>query len=612
MNLKISVNLKIIFLVLSILVVTVGYLIHSSIKIQEQDKINLAYQTQLNETKFLSQNFQSYINNSLNTLRQVASLDLYQQDKKELIENLLKNQTEISRIYLTEVPIDSSELSLYYKSSNEFGDSEEKIVNHWIATRFNLLAKSNYVLSNLANDRGIPQVGVMIADFKYDPTGSKVLILTGVINTKQVFENISYLVEVVDQQGELIFTSDYKNLITKEYNKNLFIKANSNQQNTATLEITNNEIKYLGSFTKLSNNTIFLTSQPLIKVISPIYVTTQKMVIIGLIALCLAILASLKLAKSISKPIESLTLATKKIALGNFNISLKEKSNDEIGDLANSFEMMSTKIQGLLKEQVDKVRLENEMNIAATVQKTLFPENKITTKSIDIFSYSAPASECGGDLWGYFYEKNKLYFIIADATGHGLPSALITVAAKSTLSLIKRMLEKNMTVSPAEVLSYANRSVFETSQGKIMMTCFVGVIDFNEHTLTYSNAGHNPPWVFSGDKIHSLAIPGTRLGESIEQNDFKEKVINLTVGDKIFLYTDGITENANLKGEMFDKKRVRNLLKDNLSKKSSSMIDILVKEFNSFMNKKNLDDDTTIVLMEIKELNKPSEIKEVA
>lgn len=585
--------------------VVVGFLILQSVKMQEEDKISQAYQVQLNETVLLGNSFSSYLTSSLNTLRQMASVDTTSANHQEQINAILKNQKEINRVYLVEVPTDASEMNLLYKSSNEYGENETRLVNDSIVNRFESVTKKGFAIANMSSDRGTPQVGVIISDLKYDETGSKVLALVAVLNLESLFSNNQYLIEVIDSQGDLIYNSDFTKLNTQDYNQSLFQKAKRSTLASSTLEVNDSKnTRQLGSYVKLPYEVTFLTTQPLIKVVSSIYVMTQKMIIAGIITLCLAIIFSLILARRyIVNPIENLKAATNKISKGNFDIKLGAKKNDEIGDLAGSFEIMSSKIKVLLKEQTDKVRLENEMNIAATVQKTLFPEKSILTDTVDIFSHYTPASECGGDLWGYFTNKSKMYFIIADATGHGLPSALITVAAKSTMSLIKRMLEKNINITPAEILSYANRSVFETSQGKIMMTCFVGVIDFETGELTYANAGHNPPWVFSGDKVHSLSLPGTRLGESLEQSDFKEKTISIKPNDKIFLYTDGIVENTNTQGEMFDKKRVRNLVKDNLAMGCSQMLSKLLKEFNSFMvNKKHLDDDTTVVIMDVKKI----------
>lgn len=602
---RIPVNVKIIALISFTVMVVVGFLILQSVKMQEEDKISQAYQVQLNETVLLGNSFSSYLTSSLNTLRQMASVDTTSANHQEQINAILKNQKEINRVYLVEVPTDASEMNLLYKSSNEYGENETRLVNDSIVNRFESVTKKGFAIANMSSDRGTPQVGVIISDLKYDETGSKVLALVAVLNLESLFSNNQYLIEVIDSQGDLIYNSDFTKLNTQDYNQSLFQKAKRSTLASSTLEVNDSKnTRQLGSYVKLPYEVTFLTTQPLIKVVSSIYVMTQKMIIAGIITLCLAIIFSLILARRyIVNPIENLKAATNKISKGNFDIKLGAKKNDEIGDLAGSFEIMSSKIKVLLKEQTDKVRLENEMNIAATVQKTLFPEKSILTDTVDIFSHYTPASECGGDLWGYFTNKSKMYFIIADATGHGLPSALITVAAKSTMSLIKRMLEKNINITPAEILSYANRSVFETSQGKIMMTCFVGVIDFETGELTYANAGHNPPWVFSGDKVHSLSLPGTRLGESLEQSDFKEKTISIKPNDKIFLYTDGIVENTNTQGEMFDKKRVRNLVKDNLAMGCSQMLSKLLKEFNSFMvNKKHLDDDTTVVIMDVKKI----------
>lgn len=607
--LKIPVNLKILAFTTVVLAGAVGYIIQQSITIQQQDKMSHAYQSQLNETILLGDKFNSLIDNSSNSLRQIAALD-WKNPNPASVNSILQNQKEIDRVYLIEVPLVSDqELKTLFKSSNELGDAEEKLVTHSVINRLESLTKTPLSIVNLSADRGTPLVGIIIADLKFDEENNKALAAVAVLKTNNLFAAPEYDIEITDKQGNLIFATDIKTLIsTKPMQIELSQAAWSGQLKTATLEYVLNKDKHLGSYYKLPHDLVFTTSQPLVKILSSVYVTTQKMILIGLLALGLSIIGSFFIARRISGPILSLTDATKQLASGNFKIKIKKKSNDEVGELAQSFELMSTKIEKLLVTEKEKSRLDNEMNIVATVQKTLFPNTNITTDHVDIVSHYAAASECGGDLWGYFTNGSKLYFIIADATGHGLPSALITVSAKSTLSLVKRMLEQNHQITPKEILSYANRSVFETSQGKIMMTCFVGEIDFETGLLTYANAGHNPPWVFSGDKVHSLSIPGTRLGEVSEQVEFKEKTLTLLPGDKIFLYTDGIVENTNSKGEMFDKKRVRNLVKENLKQGIDKTLKVLLTEFKKFIGSKpHLDDDTTVVIMDIKKIQSQKE-----
>lgn len=593
------------------LVVACGYLINSTLNLQSQDKLNHAYQTQLSETSLLADKFNSVLHNSLTEVKQIAALDWNQVSTAGINSTtILQNQKDISRIYVYELSLVSeAQPVLLYKSSNDYGDLEQQAIAQQVVAHVESLAKSKPVVESLATQME-SQVGLIVPDTQQLSNG-KISIFVALINTQNLFSSVDYNIEVVAKNGELVYASDVKTLIVKNYvAPNFLNQAWANRVNSSTVEYEVNQSKQLGAYVKIDYDLLFISSQPLIKIISSVYVTSQKMIVVGLMALSLALLLAVRLSQSISKPIKNLTQATQAIAQGNFKIKIPHKSNDEMGTLASSFEMMSSKIEKLMVTQKEKIRLENEMNIAATVQKTLFPEKEITLEQVDIVSHYTPASECGGDLWSYFESNNKLYFIIADATGHGLPSALITVATKSTLSLVKRMLENNVAVAPKDILAYANRSVHEVSKGSIMMTCFLGMLDLETGELTFSNAGHNAPWLFSGDKVSALSMAGTRLGEKSEQIEFKEKTVIMKPGDKLFLYTDGIVENTNAQGVMFDKKRVRELVKNSLSKGLKVSLNMLLQEFQKFLGtKKTLDDDTTVVFLELKKLKAKKQLE---
>lgn len=605
MKILIPINIKITLPIIVMLIATIWYIVDYSVGIQTQEKLNQTYQIQLNESRYLSNQFKTYTDNSVNTLRQLASLNWEDfETASKQAKSIIQNQSEVERIYLVEVPTDESEIKTFFRSSNESNKLEEEKIHGGISKNFDFLSENKLSMINL-QDNASPYIGVFIGDFNYDK--GKVLVLTAVINTEKIFHNNPYQIDIVSNYGDLIYSTN----LNSQYSLDLFNQARNSDVTSASKELQDNfnsDLKSLGTFVKLPNGIYFLTTQSMNKVINSIYVTTQKIILIGIIALCITILLTIKISSSIIDPILELTKATKEISKGKFDVKVLHHPNDEIGVLGKNFVMMSKKIKLLLDDQIKKLRIENEMKITATIQQTLFPEKKISGNNFDVFSHTSPATECGGDIWGCFSYKNKLYFIIADATGHGLPSAFITVSAKSTLSFVKRMLEQNHEIGPAEILGYANRTVFETSQGKILMTCFVGVIDFETGVLKYSNAGHNSPWIFSDQNISSLSIPGVRLGEREEENDFKEKEVILKNGDKVFLYTDGITENTNEQGEMFDKKRVRNIISKHIkTNDAESTLGVLIGEFSNFVGKKALDDDTTIVMIDIKNIGVVSE-----
>ena len=195
--------------------------------------------------------------------------------------------------------------------------------------------------------------------------------------------------------------------------------------------------------------------------------------------------------------------------------------------------------------------------------------------------------------------------MIADATGHGLPSALITAAARSCFSVLAKLAQEDseFSYSPSAMLSYANRVIYEASLGKIMMTFFVGVVDFRERTFTYASAGHNPPWLFkkNGDSfaLKSLTALGSRLGESPEFPEGEEKVVPIAKGDILFMYTDGLMEGKDTQGEMYGKKRTRKVVESLLAAGPEALIHGLVEDFTKYNEGKALDDDITLAATQI-------------
>jgi sigma-B regulation protein RsbU (phosphoserine phosphatase) len=195
--------------------------------------------------------------------------------------------------------------------------------------------------------------------------------------------------------------------------------------------------------------------------------------------------------------------------------------------------------------------------------------------------------------------------MIADATGHGISSALITASARSCFSVMNKLAEEDpdFTFSPGAMLSYANRVVSEAASGQIMMTFFSCVLDFDAHTLTYASAGHNPPWLFSKSgnsfRLNSLTPDGVRLGESLDVDPYPEKTLPISSGDLLFLYTDGLTEGMNVKGEQFGKKRVKQCVQDSLTLGPQGMIDSIMDQFLAHNSGKSLDDDVTVAAARI-------------
>ncbi|MBI2712621.1 MAG: SpoIIE family protein phosphatase, partial [Bdellovibrio sp.] len=230
----------------------------------------------------------------------------------------------------------------------------------------------------------------------------------------------------------------------------------------------------------------------------PAYTLIEKGIFLGMVAVGAAVVFAILFSKTLTAPIGRLYEATKQVASGNFGLQVEEQGTDEISALSRSFNVMAKKISELIEESIERTKLEGEIAIASTVQQTLIPPNQYMNEWITIHSRYSPADQCGGDWWGFFGVRNKAVIMIADATGHGLPCALITASARSCFSVLHKLAieDPDFSFSPAAMLSYANRVVFDASQGSIMMTFFIAVIDGAKGTVTYANAGHFPAWLF--------------------------------------------------------------------------------------------------------------------
>ncbi|MCB0385323.1 MAG: serine/threonine-protein phosphatase, partial [Bdellovibrionales bacterium] len=216
------------------------------------------------------------------------------------------------------------------------------------------------------------------------------------------------------------------------------------------------------------------------------------------------------------------------------------------------------------KELAERTRMSGELEMAKVVQDALFPQNIYQDEFIKIKGHYRTSSECGGDWWYYNITESKAYFWIGDATGHGVPAALVVSAARASSGLLRHF--PDLTVS--NLMSILNHAVYGASKGKILMTFFLASLDFKTGEMRFCNASHEPPMVFpvqtnlkKRDIIPLMGHTGPRLGEDLN-TIYKEASHNLQLRDRIFFYTDGIPELTDPSGNQWsEQEMVRALLK---------------------------------------------------
>lgn len=298
---------------------------------------------------------------------------------------------------------------------------------------------------------------------------------------------------------------------------------------------------------------------------------TIKSLYIGISFIAFAILIGMLFAKSLTGPLDLLFRGTQVIAGGNFKERVHIKVRDEIGVLADSFNFMASRIVSLLEQEKDKVRMEEELKVAKLVQDSFFPESRQQVGCLDIAAFYTPSSECGGDWWGLLPTGQRTMFLIGDATGHGVPAALITATAAASMNTVRELaaIHPEILDSPGEILRILNKAVFHAAQGKILMTFFVAVIDTEKMKVTYSNASHNPPYLYrfkdkDPDKKDLKPLQdavGLRLGHKPDAT-YTDASSDISVQDVMVMFTDGLVECTNPAKEEYGNRRfIKSILK---------------------------------------------------
>lgn len=266
----------------------------------------------------------------------------------------------------------------------------------------------------------------------------------------------------------------------------------------------------------------------------------------------------------------------------------------------------------LIKKTADNARMEKELETAKLVQDTMFPPTQVEVANTSVRSYYTPASECGGDWWGMVeLPGGKLLFAIGDATGHGVPAAMVTATTKSACSVLHRIADEDpaLVQSPGQVLHYLNKAVRESTQGSILMTFFVAVLDTATGELSFATASHDPIYWYhmpesgpdgspgSKDQVDVLlSEPGPRLGQN-DVSHYSDGKVQLRPDDVVLLYTDGLPEAKNPEQEEYGERKFLRSFAKHAHGSPEAVRDGILADFRNFIQTESLHDDVTLVVV---------------
>lgn len=279
---------------------------------------------------------------------------------------------------------------------------------------------------------------------------------------------------------------------------------------------------------------------------------------------------------------------------GTFFEKLPVKGKDEIAEMSGSFNTMAEDIDRYICELSELNRQKAELNIARTIQIGLLKPQNYLDDDISINASMIPAKDVGGDLYDYrVLDDGNIFVTIADVAGKGVTAALFMSRAVTLLSHYAKL-----GYSPAKMLSEYNRSLAERNPQKLFITTFVAIYNPKTKELTYSNAGHNYPYIIS-DKLITLDKKCGVAAGVFRNAKYTEYSIKLKDGDKLFLFTDGITEARNKNDVLFGEEALEKVLVNASGADADGLIKAVKNEIAKFSDGTEQSDDMTMLSLQI-------------
>jgi serine phosphatase RsbU (regulator of sigma subunit) len=315
----------------------------------------------------------------------------------------------------------------------------------------------------------------------------------------------------------------------------------------------------------------------------------------------IALLVGVFLARSITQSIHSLSVGTERLRQGDFGHVIKVRSKDQLGELAESFNLMARGIEDLLQQRAEKERLEEELRIAREIQMSLLPpQGAVSLPGLRIAALCLPAAEVGGDYYDLLpLSPTRMGVLIADVSGKGTSAALYMAELKGLVLSLSRIYE-----SPAMLLCEANRILSANMDARSFITMTYAVVDTAARTMRYARAGHNPILQLEKGSGRTRVLTPQGLGLGIDRGDRFEKILEeaqvpLRPGDLFLFFTDGLSEAMNVKAELFGEQRLREILEQGEALGHEELKERILSEIRAFVGAAAQHDDMTMVILKV-------------
>lgn len=352
----------------------------------------------------------------------------------------------------------------------------------------------------------------------------------------------------------------------------------------------------------MTESSIFSIVQALFSEQNPLSLLVMSVLValfvILLILEALALFFGIRIAGGITSAVKALHRGTRQIARGDFDIQIDIPNEDELGDLAVSFNEMAAAVKKGQEEAIERERLERELETAREIQEKLLPHEMPIVSGFEITGTSLPSQQVGGDYFDFLdIGDGQLGIAIADVSGKGIPAALLM--ANLQASLHAQVFQPGKI---AEVAYRINNLLYRSTDTHMFVTFFYGILDKKRSIFTSTNAGHNQPLLFRSDgRIERLGEGGLILGFQPDVH-YDQQTVVIRPEEVIVLYTDGITEAADPSSEMvaddlFGVERLVDIIQANLSNSAREIQSAILEAIAQHTQNAPQYDDITLVVI---------------
>lgn len=532
--------------------------------------------------KVVKKDIEDYINNVENVVK-TAALIAQQKgadkvDIMQICDSIVVRTPDIDSAY---VAFSGSEIYGNNELSQCIGTAKLQKTSvwsppHYVTKHGNKTAVTTFV-TPLCNAKG-KVTGALCADINLDWLRK--------IADKEIESGNAYI-SVAAKEGLFLYNRD-SSLVMKNVNEAPVIPVDSSKVIGFMCRLVG--VKDVGN-SSMSSEVIGKTGW-IVTCVVPLGDNNDMTMIITLLVITMLVLLMLVIVSCIIstvnwqlRPLGRIAEAANAISNGDFSYKIPEVSgHSDISHLRNSFVAMQQElvryIDDLRNTTEKKAGMERDLHIASQIQKGLLPKTFPAfpeRNDIDIYGLVVPAKEVGGDIFDFFMRDEKLFFMIGDVSGKGVPASLFMMVVGHLFRNVGRYSNE-----PSMIVSGINSELANGNDQDMFCTLFCGVLDMETGTLSYCNAGHNAPILITKDGADFMK-PCTNLpAGAIADFSYQTESVQMQKNDALFLYTDGVTEAENKAMELYGDSHtlgIVDLLKDASMKEMADGVFDAVKTF---------------------------------